>query len=99
MVAFKSHLENIFPSYLSPFTSLSRVTLKPNFSQDDIIFSLSVCSQEGFSIGKLFAASPAMPPLVLIGFSEYALCAGPFQDSSAKSLGSMKDQFAQICQL
>jgi hypothetical protein len=44
--AFKSHLDH---SYLSPFTSLSRVTLEPNFILDDIIPSLS--SDHGFTKG------------------------------------------------
>lgn len=54
--AVKSHLENIFPSYLSPFTSLSRVTPEPNFSHDYIIFSLCHCS-----LGRLFLVKLLLP--------------------------------------
>lgn len=42
----KATWKTFSPSYLSPLTSLRRVTLKPNFSQDYIIFSLSVYSRK-----------------------------------------------------
>lgn len=51
----KATWKTFSPSYLSPFTSLSRVTLKPNFSHDDIIFSLSLYRQDGFSIVNLLS--------------------------------------------
>ena len=45
-MSLKATWKTFYPSYLSPLTSLRRVTLKPNFSQDYIIFSLSVYSQK-----------------------------------------------------
>lgn len=57
----KATWKTFSPSYLSPFTSLRRVTLKPNFSQDDIIFSLSVYSRERLFPGRApLSESPAM---------------------------------------
>lgn len=57
----KATWKTFSPSYLSPFTSLSRVTLKPNFSQDYIIFSFSLYSRERFFCSK--APLPENPAL------------------------------------
>ena len=45
-MSLKATWKTFSPSYLSPLTSLRRVTLKPNFIQDYIIFSLSVYSRK-----------------------------------------------------